>query len=138
MLNRVEEISVDGNKVTLSGQDMLTREQLFVESYEVLIHTLLAYFCLEVWMAAEYAEDTRKAAEADFEQYRQHQTFLVGRVHSSADALPLLIVQVGCQLVWNSMEVSTMEVHLHQHNREFNVILQHRPIKNPFAQLTGF
>ena len=138
MLNRVEEISVDGNKVTLSGQNMLTREQLFVESYEVMIHTLLAYFCLEVWMAAEYAEDTRKAAEADFEQYRQHQTFLVGRVHSSADALPLLIVQVGCQLVWNSMEVSTMEVHLHQHNREFNVILQHRPIKNPFAQLTGF
>ncbi len=118
MLNRVEEISVDGNKVTLSGQDMLTREQLFVESYEVVIHTLLAYFCLEVWMAAEYAEDTRKAAEADFEQYRQHQTFLVGRVHSSADTLPLLIVQVGCQLVWNSMEVSTMEVHLHQHHRD--------------------
>lgn len=72
----------------------------------------------EVWMAVEYAEDTRKAAEADFEQYRQHQTFLVGRVHSSADTLPLLIVQVGCQLVWNSMEVSTMEVHLHQHYRD--------------------
>jgi hypothetical protein len=111
--NRIEEISIDGDEVTLSGQDKLTREQLFIESHEVMIHTMLAYFCLEVWMAAEYAE----AAAADFEQYRQYQTLSVGRFHSATDTLPLLIVQVLCQLVWNSMEVSTMEVHLHQHNR---------------------
>ena len=39
--NRVEEISVDGDEVILSGQDKLAREHLFVESHEMEVYPML-------------------------------------------------------------------------------------------------